>query len=96
MPCKRGRPEEFVRPAAVPDTHLEKPVPRRMELDLIDPDPVAVMGPERGNMSVGFETPRDRLAAADLPETLDAVVSPATPGPLDRVDESTLSSVKAL
>src|SRR5881398_3021269 len=56
---------------AAPDGALEQPVPGRMELDLVDPVPEPVVGPELRRVAVGLEPPLDRFRTACDPADIE-------------------------
>ena len=63
----------------VRDRHLEQLVPRRVELDLVDPVPVAVVGPQHRRVLVRLPAPLERLAAGDLAERAGALGAQSAP-----------------
>ena len=50
--------------------NLEQAMPGRMEVDLVDPVPVAVVGAQDGRVGVGLDPPGDRLVGGGDPAQL--------------------------
>ena len=80
----RFAPGHRVQPVADPDPHQF--VPGAVELDLVDPVAVAVVGAQLGLLLVRLEAPADRLRrAADRPQLARFVLRPAAALALQRL-----------
>ena len=73
--------------SAVRDGDVHQLVPGGVELDLVDPVAVAVVGAQDGRVLVRLPAPLERLAARDLAERAGAVVGPAGALALERLDQ---------
>ncbi len=68
------------------DGHLHQPVPRGMELDLIDPVAETIVGPQHGRVGVGLKPPVDRLLrTGETAQLADHVLCPRATFPLERL-----------
>jgi hypothetical protein len=82
----RLAPRKSVQPVADPDPH--QLVPRGVELDLVDPVPVPVVGSKHRLVLVRLEAPADRLRASrDLTDRQRALLGPLGPLAAKRLDE---------
>jgi hypothetical protein len=59
-----------------------------MELDLVDPIPVPIVGPEHGRVLVGLHSEPQRPSTHGRPEPVQAFESPRPALPLDRLAEN--------
>ena len=87
-PARGRRPRERVQP--VPDGDPHQLVPRRMELDLVDPLAEAVVRPQLRRMLVREPPPLERLAVEQRPERRTALGRPARAFALERLDERSI------
>ena len=75
----------------VSDRQVEKPVPGRMEINLVDPIAITVMSSEFGGVAVGEKAPLVDLGGCDPPpEFPDRVDGPSGVAALQCVDQGRL------
>ena len=86
----RLRPGERVQP--VPDGEAHQLVPRRMELDLVDPLAEPVVRPQLRRVLVREPPPLERLARQQRPERRTALGGPARAFALERLDERSIAT----